>query len=120
MQQSSRECVADYVIIDVCSNGEDSVKKVLGSAVSNARRGPGRVFQIAILCPQVNYTKYLLNANEVVANNMDVRIELYEASSGDGALKVLRYLAGRCRPRQIIKVVNLDLGEFEGLTQPHS
>jgi len=55
-----------------------------------------------------------------VANNMDVRIELYEASSGDGALKVLRYLAGRCRPRQIIKVANLDLGEFEGLTQPHS
>ncbi|MGC8570505.1 hypothetical protein [Caldivirga sp.] len=118
MQQPHEECITDYVIIDVCKNGEEAVRKTLSSAVINARKGPGRVFQIAILCPQVDYTKYLLNANEVVANNMDVRIELYEVSSEDGALKTLRYLANRCKPRQIIKVANVDLGEFENLNKP--
>lgn len=109
--------MADYVIIDVCSSGEDSVKDILNKVVNNARRGPGRVFQIAILCPQVNYTKYLLNANEVVANNMDTRIELYEVSSSDGAVKTIKYLISRCKPRQIIKLANLDLGELESLVK---
>ncbi len=115
MMNSTGLCEADYLIVDVCRLGEESMKSILDKAIIEARKGPGRLIQIAYLCPTANYTKYLLSANEAVANNIDVRVELYEVSSEGSILSTLSYLSSKCRPRRIVKYIDIDLGEFEKL-----
>jgi len=48
-----------------------------------------------------------LTANEVTANNMDARIELYEASGAEGAMKIFNLLTQKCAPVKVYADIDM-------------
>ena len=90
-----------YAFLGVCNDDMDKYRQLLSDALSRARRESGRLIVISVLCPSIDYNKYLLTANEVTANNMDARIELYEASGAEGAMKIFNLLTQKCAPVKV-------------------
>ena len=90
-----------YAFLGVCNDDMDKYKQLLSDALSRARRESGRLIVISVLCPNIDYNKYLLTANEVTANNMDARVELYEVRGVEGAIKVFNLLSQKCAPVKV-------------------
>lgn len=112
--RDSEEPRCTYAFLEFC-NDADSYKRLLSDALTRARREGGRLIAISILCPGADYNSYLLTANEVTANNMDSRIELYEVSGAEGAVKVFGLLVRKCAPARVYSGVDAALDGVEAV-----